>query len=67
MVVVRTISYMYTFSGIKMAKLDVATLYLALAIFNGVWLYLQNCKSKSVLGCLNIQDVRCNVGATIYM
>ena len=49
MVVVKTISYMYTFSGIKMAKLDVATSYLALATFSGVRLYLQNCKSESVL------------------
>ena len=49
MVVVKTIQYMYTFSGIKMAKLDIATLYLALATFSGVRLYLQNCKSKSVL------------------
>ena len=40
---------MYTFSGIKMAKLDVATSYLALATFSGVRLYLQNCKSESVL------------------
>ena len=49
MVVVKTISYMYTFSGIKMAKLDVATSYLALATFSDVRLYLQNCKSESVL------------------
>ena len=49
MVVVKTIQYMYTFSGIKMAKLDVAPLYLALEIFSDVWLYLQNCKSKSAL------------------
>ena len=49
MVVVKTIQYMYTFSGIKMAKLDVATSYLALATFSGVQLYLQNCKSESVL------------------
>ena len=40
---------MYTFSGIKMAKFDVATSYLALATFSGVWLYLQNCKDESVL------------------
>ena len=40
---------MYTFSGIKTAKLDVATLYLALATFSGVRLYLQNCKSESAL------------------
>ena len=40
---------MYTFSGIKMAKLDVATSYLALTTFSGVRLYLQNCKSESVL------------------
>ena len=40
---------MYTFSGIKMAKFDVATSYLALTTFSGVWLYLQNCKSESVL------------------
>ena len=49
MVVVTIIQYMYTFSGIKMAKLDVATLYLALATFSGVWLYLQNCNIESVL------------------
>ena len=40
---------MYTFSGIKMAKFDVATSYLALATFSGVQLYLQNCKSESIL------------------
>ena len=44
-----------------MAKFDVATSYLALATFSGVWLYLQNYKC---IGCLNIQDVRCDVGAT---
>ena len=65
MVVVKTISYMYTFSGIKMEKLDVATSYLALATFSGVQLYLQNCKSECF--SLNIQDVRCDVGATVYM
>ena len=32
-----------------MAKSDTATSYLALATFNGVQLYLQNCKSESVL------------------
>ena len=32
-----------------MAKLDVATSYLALTTFSGVQLYLQNCKSESVL------------------
>ena len=32
-----------------MAKFDIATLYLVLVIFSGVQLYLQNCKSKSVL------------------
>ena len=36
MVVVKTISYMYTFSGIKIAQLDVAASYLALATFIGV-------------------------------
>ena len=40
---------MYTFSGIKLVKIDVATSYLVLATFIGVQLYLQNCKSKSVL------------------
>ena len=40
---------MYTFSGIKIVKIDVATLYLVLATFIGVQLYLQNCKSESVL------------------
>ena len=49
MVVIKTIQYMYTFLGIKMAKLDVATSYLVLATLSGVWLYLQNCKSESVL------------------
>ena len=36
MVVVKTIQYMYTFSDIKIAKLDIATSYLALAIFSDV-------------------------------
>ena len=49
MVVVKTIQYMYTFSGIKITKLDIATSYLVLAIFSGVQLYLQNYKSESVL------------------
>ena len=49
MVVVKAILYMYTFSGIKMAKFDVAASYLVLATFSGVRLYLQNCKSESVL------------------
>ena len=49
MVVIKTIQYIYTFSGIKTAKLDVATSYLALETFGGVQLYLQNCKSESVL------------------
>ena len=40
---------MYTFSGIKNGKIDVATSYLVLATFIGVQLYLQNCKSESVL------------------
>ena len=40
---------MYTFSGIKTAKFDVATSYLALVTFSDVRLYLQNCKSESVL------------------
>ena len=40
---------MYTFSGIKMIKIDIATLYLVLTMFSGVWLDLQNCKSESVL------------------
>ena len=40
---------MYTFSGIKMAKLDIATSYFALATFSGVQLYLQKCKSESAL------------------
>ena len=37
------------FSSIKMVIIDVATSYLVLATFIGVRLYLQNCKSKSVL------------------
>ena len=49
MVVVKTIWCMYTVSGIKTVKIDVATSYLVLATFIGVWLYLQNCKSESVL------------------
>ena len=49
MVVIKTIQYMYTFSDIKMAKLDITTSYSALATFSGVQLYLQNCKSESVL------------------
>ena len=40
---------MYTFSGIKTVKFDIATSYLALETFSGVQLYLQNCKSESVL------------------
>ena len=59
---------MYTFSGIKMAKFDVATSYLALATFSGVQLYLQNCKSKSVLvvsifemqGVMWVRSFTCN-------
>ena len=38
-----------TFSGIKIVKIDIATSYLVLATFIGVWLYLQNYKSESVL------------------
>ena len=49
MVVIKTIQYMYTFSGIKTAKLDITISYSALATFSGVRLYLQNCKSESVL------------------
>ena len=49
MVVIKTIWCMYTFFGIKMVKIDIATSYLVLATSIGVWLYLQNCKSKSVL------------------
>ena len=40
---------MCTFSGIKITKLDIATSYLALTTFSGVRVYLQNCKSESVL------------------
>ena len=40
---------MYTFSGIKIAKLIVATSYLTLATFSDVRLYRQNCKSESAL------------------
>ena len=40
---------MYTFSGIKMVKIDVATSYLVLVTFIGVRLYLQNYKFESVL------------------
>ena len=40
---------MHTFSGIKTVKIDMATSYLVLATFSGVQLYLQNCKSESVL------------------
>ena len=40
---------MHTFFGIKIVKIDIATLYLVLATFSGVRLYLQNCKSESVL------------------
>ena len=40
---------MYTFSGIKMVKIDVGTSYLVLETFIDVWWYLQNCKSVSVL------------------
>ena len=67
MVAIKTIQYMYTFSGIKMAKLDVATSYLVLATFSGVQLYLQKLQVRECLSCLNIQDVRCDVGATVYM
>ena len=67
MVVVKTIQYMYTFSGIKTAKLDIVTSYLALATFSGVWLYLQKLQVRECLSCLNIRDIRCDVGATVYM
>ena len=59
---------MYTFSGIKTAKFDVATSYLALPG------NLQRCpvvptklQVRECFGCLNIRDVRCDVGATVYM
>ena len=59
---------MYTFSGIKIAKFDVATSYLALTIFSDVRLYLQNCKFESVLvvsifemqGVMWVQPFTCN-------
>ena len=54
---------MYAFSGIKMAKLDVATSYLAQwCSIVPTKLQVQECFS-----CPNIQDVRCDVGATVYM
>ena len=60
---------MYTFSRIKMAKFDVATLYLILATYSGVRLYLQNCKSENVLvvsifeteGVMWVQPFTCNI------
>ena len=58
---------MYTFSGIKMAKLDIATSYLALATFSGVRLYLQKLQVREHFSCLNIRDIKCDVGVTVYM
>ena len=49
MVVVKQFDACTHFSGIKMVKINVATSYLVLATFIGVRLYLQNCKSESVL------------------
>ena len=40
---------MYTFFGIKTVMIDIETSYLVLATFIGVRLYLQNCKSESLL------------------
>ena len=49
MVVIKTFEYMHTFFGTKTVKFNIATLYLVLETFSGVQLYLQNCKSESVL------------------
>ena len=49
---------MHTFSGIKTAIIDIATSYLALTAFTSVRLYLQNCKSESVLIVSILQKMR---------
>ena len=56
---------MYTFFRIKMVVNEIATSYLVLSTYINVWLYIQNCKSESI-SCLNIRDLKCEVGATVY-
>ena len=47
MVVIKTIQYMYTSTSLKPVVDELATLYLVLATYIGVQLYLQNCRSES--------------------
>ena len=49
-----------------MVKIDVATSYLVLATFIGVRLYPTKLQVREYIGCLNIRDLRCDVGATVY-
>ena len=66
MVVVKKIQYMYTSTSLEPVVDELATSYLVLATFICDLLYLQKLQVQELINCLNIRDLTCEVGATVY-
>ena len=58
---------MYTFSGIKMAKFDVATSYFGTGNLQWCPVVPTKLQVRECFGCFNNRDIRCDVGAIVYM
>ena len=58
---------MYMFSGIKLMKIDVATYIFGTGNFHWCLVVPTKLQVRECVGCLNIRDLRCRVGATVYM
>ena len=57
---------MYTSTSLKLVVDELAASYLVLVTFTGVHLYLQKLQVQELIICLNIQDLMCEVGVTVY-
>ena len=67
MVVVKTISYMYTFFWHKNGKIRHSNFIFGTGNLQWCPVVPTKLQDQECIGYLNIQDVRCDVGATVYM
>ena len=58
---------MYTFSGIKLVKIGCSNFIFGTGNLHWCPVVPTKLQVRECIDCLNIRDLRCDVGATVYM